>query len=207
MREKYTEFQILYLAQNCRDKTTREITDEFNAHFGTSKSTCAIRDKLRAEGLYKYLALAEKYSEDQLSFIYINRGENVQDLTAEFNRRFNTSKTPGNIKDVLKHRGWNKRKRANKMLQIPQCVKIGKKHIRLDFYIWECVNGPIPAGYTVIHLDNDVTNNRINNLRLVPDSIKRAFAASGFTKMPKVLAPVLYAQLMPRDAITQRLEG
>lgn len=207
MREKYTEFQNLYLAQNCRGKTTREITDEFNAHFGTNKSTYAIRVKLRTEGLYKYLALEGRYSDEQLTFIYINRGENVQNLTTEFNRRFNTSKNTGNIKDVLKHRGWNKRKRANKMLQIPQCVKIGKKHIRLDFYTWECVNGPIPAGYTVIHLDNDVTNNRINNLRLVPDSIKRAFAASGFTKMPKVLAPVLYAQLMLRDAITQRLEG
>ncbi|EDZ9931529.1 hypothetical protein GJ842_25355 [Salmonella enterica] len=205
MREKYTEFQNLYLAQNCRGKTAKELTDEFNAHFGTNKSTCAIRVKLRTEGLYKYLALEGRYSDEQLTFIYINRWEKLQELTAKFNQRFNTSKFPENIKDVLKSRGWTKGT-TNHTYQTRR-IKMGKKYIRLDFYVWECVNGPIPAGYTVIHLDNDTTNNQIGNLRLVPDSIKRAFAASGFTKMPKVLAPVLYAQLMLRDAITQRLEG
>lgn len=205
MKEKYTEFQNLYLAQNCKGKTAKELTDEFNAHFGTNKSPYTIRIKLRNEGLYKFLALEGKYSEEQLNFIYIHRQENLQDLTADFNQRFNASKKPMNIKDVLKNRGWNKRKRINQSLQSPQRIKMGKKYIRLDFYVWECVNGPMPAGYTVIHLDNDVTNNHLSNLRLVPDSIKRAFASSGFSKMPKVLAPVLYAQLMLKDAIMQRL--
>ena len=207
MREKYTDFQNLYLAQNCKGKTAKELTDEFNAHFGTSKSVYAIRIKLRNEGLYKFLSLEGRYSEEQLNFIYINRQENLQDLTAAFNLRFNTSKSPMNIKDVLKSRGWNKRNRINQARQRPQRIKIGKKYIRLDFYVWECVNGPMPVGYTVIHLDNDITNNQLGNLRLAPDSIKRAFAASGFSKMPKLLAPILYAQLMLKDAITQRLEG
>lgn len=202
MREKYTEFQNLYLAQNCRGKTAKELTDEFNAHFGTNKSTYAIRVKLRTEGLYKYLALEGKYSDEQLTFIYINRWEKLQELTAKFNQRFNTSKFPENIKDVLKSRGWTKGT-TNHTYQTRR-IKMGKKYIRLDFYVWECVNGPVPAGYTVIHLDNDTTNNQIGNLRLVPDSIKRAFAASGFTEMPKVLAPVLYAQLMLKDAISLR---
>ncbi len=202
MREKYTEFQILYLAQNCRGKTAKELTDEFNAHFGTNKSTYAIRVKLRTEGLYKYLALEGRYSDEQLTFIYINRWEKLQELTAKFNQRFNTSKFPENIKDVLKSRGWTKGT-TNHTYQTRR-IKMGKKYIRLDFYVWECVNGPVPAGYTVIHLDNDTTNNQIGNLRLVPDSIKRAFAASGFTEMPKVLAPVLYAQLMLKDAISLR---
>ena len=162
---------------------------------------------MRNEGLYKFLSLEGRYSEEQLNFIYINRQENLQDLAAEFNRRFNTSKSPMNIKDVLKSRGWNKRSRINKAHQRPQRIKMGKKYIRLDFYVWECVNGPMPAGYTVIHLDNDITNNQIGNLRLAPDSIKRAFAASGFSKMPKLLSPVLYGQLLLKDAITQRLGG
>lgn len=202
MREKYTEFQNLYLAQNCRGKTAKELTDEFNAHFGTNKSTYAIRVKLRTEGLYKYLALEGRYSDEQLTFIYINRWEELRELTAKFNQKFNTSKFPENIKDVLKSRGWTKGT-TNHTYQTRR-IKMGKKYIRLDFYVWECVNGPVPAGYTVIHLDNDTTNNQIGNLRLVPDSIKRAFAASGFTEMPKVLAPVLYAQLMLKDAISLR---
>lgn len=205
MKERYTEFQNLYLAQNCKGKTIKELTDEFNAHFGTNKSTYAIRIKLRTEGLYKFIALQGKYSDEQLTFIYINRWDNLQELTAKFNQKFNTSKFPENIQGVLKSRGWTKGT-TNHAYQA-QRIKVGEKYIRLDCYVWECVNGPVPAGYTVIHLDNDKTNNQISNLRLVPDSIKRAFAASGFSKMPKVLAPVLYAQLMLKDAITQRLEG
>lgn len=126
MRGRYTEFQNLYLAQNCKGKTAKELTDEFNAHFGTSKSTYAIRIKLRNEGLYKFLALEGRYTEDQLNFIYVNRWENLQDLTAGFNRRFKTSKLPMNIKDVLKSRGWNKRKRINQTLKNPQRIKMGK---------------------------------------------------------------------------------
>ncbi|ECD9548690.1 HNH endonuclease [Salmonella enterica subsp. houtenae] len=203
MKERYTEFQNLYLAQNCKGKTIKELTDEFNAHFGTNKSNYTIRIKLRNSGLYKFIALQGRYSDEQLTFIYINRWENLQELTAKFNQRFNTSKFPENIKDVLRSRGWTKGT-TNHIYQ-DRRIKIGKKYIRLDFYVWECVNGSVPAGYTVIHPDNDITNNQISNLRLAPDSVKRAFAASGFSKMPKVLAPVLYAQLLLKDAITQRL--
>ncbi|EAM2923103.1 HNH endonuclease [Salmonella enterica] len=204
MREKYTEFQNLYLAQNCRGKTTREITDEFNAHFGTSKSLCAISQWLRYHQLNKYIIKQEKFSEEQLSFIYLNRYMRSAELARIFNERFGTNKTPGSMADVRKSKGWTVRITSGRK-QVRR-IMLGKNMVRLDFYVWECVNGPVPTGYTVIHLDNNPDNNRIDNLRIAPVEIRYAFSAAGYHKLPGVLAPALYAQVMLRHAIKKRLE-
>ena len=40
-------------------------------------------------------------------------------------------------------------------------------HYRAHTVIWESVNGPVPAGMTVNHIDFITTNNRITNLECV----------------------------------------
>lgn len=39
---------------------------------------------------------------------------------------------------------------------------------RLHVYVWRKHNGPIPAGYHVHHVDEDKSNNDIENLRCIP---------------------------------------
>ncbi|WP_319932069.1 HNH endonuclease [Klebsiella quasipneumoniae] len=84
---------------------------------------------------------------------------------------------------------------------LPQYITVNKEKIRLDVYVYECVHGKLPTGYSVIHLDNDLNNNNIDNLRAAPKEIRRLFSGAGYSKMPQVLAPALYAQVMLRHAI------
>lgn len=45
-----------------------------------------------------------------------------------------------------------------------------KKHISLHRYVYEKEKGAIPDGYDIHHLDEDKTNNCINNLECLPKS-------------------------------------
>lgn len=45
-------------------------------------------------------------------------------------------------------------------------VRILGKEYRAHRIIWEMLRGPIPEGYLVDHIDGDVYNNKIENLRL-----------------------------------------
>lgn len=98
MREKYTTTQILFLQQNVKGVTARELTEMFNACFETNKSVDAIRQYLRATGLSKFLLRAPRYTDEQLTFIYANKDLTIAELTERFNKRFGTRKMPKHIK-------------------------------------------------------------------------------------------------------------
>ncbi len=200
MREQYTTTQIFFLQQNVKGVTARELTEMFNACFETNKSVDAIRQYLRATGLSKFLLRNPRYTDEQLTFIYANKDLTIAELTERFNKRFGTRKMPKHIKYAKKARGWL-REPKNRRPNQAQRIRVNKKNVRLDVYVYECVHGKLPAGYTVIHLDNDFSNNSIDNLRAAPQGIRHAFSMSGYAKMPQVLAPALYAQVMLRHAI------
>ncbi len=200
MREQYTTTQIFFLQQNVKGVTARELTEMFNACFETNKSVDAIRQYLRATGLSKFLLRTPRYTDEQLTFIYANKDLTIAELTERFNKRFGTRKMPKHIKYAKKARGWL-REPKNRRPNQAQRIRVNKKNVRLDMYVYECVHGKLPAGYTVIHLDNDFSNNSIENLRAAPQGIRHAFSMSGYAKMPQVLAPALYAQVMLRHAI------
>jgi len=46
-------------------------------------------------------------------------------------------------------------------------VKVNGKPERYHRILWVLINGPIPAGLVIDHLDGDKLNNNIDNLRLV----------------------------------------
>lgn len=46
-------------------------------------------------------------------------------------------------------------------------VMVGKTHYKLHVLIWIMFNGPIPEGALVDHDDKDISNNYIENLRLL----------------------------------------
>lgn len=50
----------------------------------------------------------------------------------------------------------------------PKCVRVrwGKSQFLVHRIIWEMINGPIPDGMEIDHIDLDPWNNRIENLRL-----------------------------------------
>lgn len=202
MIEKYTETQILFIKQNIKQVTARELTDMFNARFGTKKTVGAIRIWCKLHGLGKCFTLESRYTDEQLTFIYANKNLTNIELTERFNKRFGTSKKPNHIHGVKVARGWTREPKGRKRT-LPQYITVNKERVRLDVYVYECVHGKLPQGYSVIHLDNDLKNNNINNLRAAPKEIHWLFSVSGYAKMPQVLAPALYAQVMLRYAIKQ----
>lgn len=81
---------------------------------------------------------------------------------------------------------------------------VAGKHVRLDVYVWECVNGPVPSGYGVIHLDNDMRNNAISNLAVAPLIVRSMFVKAGFDSVPAAFSPALYASLILKTAVKTR---
>jgi hypothetical protein len=55
--------------------------------------------------------------------------------------------------------------------------------------VWETFIGDIPEGMTVDHIDNDNTNNRLDNLQLMTlsDNIKKAWDNRGRSKKKKIV--------------------
>ncbi|HBY9798299.1 TPA: hypothetical protein MJA66_26290 [Klebsiella pneumoniae] len=207
MKIEYTELQALFIKENIKNSTARELTDMFNAHFGTNKSVGAIRMWCNSRGLGKHFLLEPRYTDAQLTFIYANKHLTNKELTEKFNKRFGTHKKTHNLRDLRLSRGWGLEhpREFSKPNQLKK-IWLNGERIRLDVYVYECVHGKLPEGYSVIHLDDDYSNNNINNLHAAPAKIRHSFAVYGYSKMPKILAPALYAQTILRHAIKQRLE-
>lgn len=66
-------------------------------------------------------------------------------------------------------------------------VRVGGKEYRAHRVIWEMFNGPIPEGMLVDHIDRDVYNNRIENLRLATRQQNNANSMGKYSKsgLPK----------------------
>ncbi|HEJ7989688.1 TPA: HNH endonuclease [Serratia liquefaciens] len=201
--KKFTNMQILWLKENCSGHTYREITEALNYKFGCNLDTVAVLHKIKVLGLGKTMLLERRYTEPQLTFIYANKHLTYAEITERFNRVFSETKKVRAIITAMKARGWGK---YGTPPTKNRRILIGKKLMRLDVYVWECVNGPLPQGYTVIHLDNDDDNNKIENLKLAPHITKATYVRAGYADAPKSLAPGLYAQTMLKNAI-RKIEG
>ncbi|QNK30670.1 HNH endonuclease [Serratia sp. JUb9] len=197
----FTDMQLLWLKQNCSGHSYKEITEAFHHEFGTTHTVKQVRMKIKALGLAKTMCLERQYTEAELSFLYINRAQPIVELTTYFNRTFRKDKSSDAIYGVLRTNGWSKQ--AKQERRKSRKIKVGGKLVPLDQYVWKCVNGPIPEGMTVIHLDNDFENNEIGNLKLAPQYVKTAFVRAGYDDAPKALAPAMYANVMLHHAVKQ----
>ena len=50
-------------------------------------------------------------------------------------------------------------------------IALGDNKVLLHRYLWECANGPIPKGYDIHHINEDIWDNRLENLECLPHSI------------------------------------
>lgn len=197
----FTDIQILWLKETCSGHTYKEITEALNYKFGCNFKTVAVLHKIKTLGLGNTMVLERRYTEEQLSFLYANKHRTYPEITERFNKVFSENKNIAAIRTAMKVRGWGK---FGTPPTKNRRILVDKKSVRLDVYVWECVNGPMPSGYTVIHLDNDDDNNQIDNLKLAPHITKASYVRAGYADAPKALAPALYAQTMLRSAINQR---
>ena len=68
-------------------------------------------------------------------------------------------------------------------------LRIGQSFVYAHRLIWEHVNGPIPAGLSIDHINGDRADNRIGNLRLVThqENIRYRDERKRQKKSPEVL--------------------
>ncbi|WP_366539002.1 HNH endonuclease signature motif containing protein, partial [Serratia marcescens] len=177
----------------------QELTEALNYRFNCSHTKLSVRNKIVSMRLGKTIRLERQYTEAQLSFLYTNRELPYVELTQSFNRMFGENKTEGAIRVTMRTNGWGRH--CNRSIRQDRKIEIKGRRLPLDNYVWECINGPIPLGYTVVHLDDDVENNDIDNLRLAPSFTRSAFLRAGGGTAPKALAPALYAKTMLQNVI------
>ncbi|CAI1514175.1 Uncharacterised protein [Serratia quinivorans] len=203
--KKITDIQTLWLKENCNGLSYQELTEALNYRFKCNHTKSSIRNKIVSMRLGKTIRLERQYTEAQLSFLYSNRQLPYVELTQAFNRIFGENKTEGAIRITMRTNGWGRL--SNRSIRQDRKIEIKGRRLNLDNYVWECVNGPIPLGFTVIHLDDDVENNKIDNLKLAPNFTRSAFLRVGGGTAPKALAPALYATVMLRSQIGKMKGG
>lgn len=90
-REIYSSPGV-FIKQHIKRSTALELTEMFNAQFGTNKSVGAIRIWCKSHGLGKQFLIEPRYTDEQLTFIYANKNLTNAELTERFNKRFGTDK-------------------------------------------------------------------------------------------------------------------
>lgn len=142
--ERYSEEEDEWLRANVPNMTTEDIVKEFNKHFNSNRTKPSLSKHYRT-----------------VLGLYCSKDEYRKSVG-------NTQRYPiGTIrlmKSMAKNGTKNEKKDRSQLF-----IKLTDdwRWTRLCDYIWECNNGPIPDGYFVIHLDNDLMNNRIDNLYLL----------------------------------------
>lgn len=180
MHKKYTKRQEDFIRNNFQQYTIYELTDRFNKKFKTNYSYRNIKDKKYDMQLVKYKQKVTKatYTDKEIRFLKKKyKGRTYDELTDLFNKKFKRNVTRSQIKEIRKKYlpiGTNMKNPAiapmYKEYEHSRQVSIkvrSNKIITKARYVWEKKRGPIPDNCSIIHLDGNYRNNKVNNLALV----------------------------------------
>ncbi|MEG6503228.1 MULTISPECIES: HNH endonuclease signature motif containing protein [unclassified Desulfovibrio] len=122
----YTSEQIDFLATHIKNMSYLDLTEAFNAHFGTSKSKDALkracyfynmRSGFRSKpvrGLRHKSGGGNHYTPEQITFLAVNvEGISYRVLAEIFNAHFGTNKTARSIRDACIKRGIRNGRNGN----------------------------------------------------------------------------------------------
>jgi hypothetical protein len=174
LRSKLTPEHIAFIKENIAGCPYSELTELFNARFGTAYSKSQIKDfavhrKFR-NGLDRL-----KLTPEQIAFIKENiAGCPYSELTELLNARFGTAYGVTQIRDFAVHRKFHTGTLEKYPINTEHeqggyiRVKTGPRRWRnKHVLIWEAANGPVPKGCAVIFADGNKRNFALENLLLV----------------------------------------
>lgn len=163
----YTAEQQDFLRDNCKRMSRGELTDSFNAQFGTNKTAMAIKAYCNKHGWY---------SGDDGRFKVGCRswqtGITGDDFKSHYTDESFAKMTNKLIESNKKWRiGDEVIRHGVPMIIISEdyTIRYDKRMIFKRRYVWEHAHGKIPPGHRIIHLDGDVMNCNLDNLYCVPD--------------------------------------
>jgi hypothetical protein len=158
MPHRYTKEQAAFIRENVKGRTSNELTQMVNAHFGLNLGRNQIRAYMKNNGLTN--GVIRKFKSGHTPF---NKGKKGL-TTGGIETQFKKGQQSHNYKPV----GTERIDRDGYIL-----IKVsneGAWHKRWRHkhkVVWEEVNGPIPRGYCLIFLDSNKQNISLGNLQLV----------------------------------------
>lgn len=195
--EHYTDEQIEFLKENCRLYSRKELTEKFNEKFGTSKTMLALRQFCN-----KYGFNSSNNGRFKKGNITWSTGLSKEEHRSHFSDESYTSMV-GILEQRNIYEVGDIRQRKIGGVYIPYVVistdysiPDRERIVPLTRYNWEKVYGPVPEGYSLLHLDGDVQNCDISNLVMVSDAERGCVVGNGWQgKGELTKTGVAYAKL------------
>lgn len=221
MGKPFTAEQDDWLRRNhSAEKLIRELTAEFNAAFGEDRSADTMKHHCRKLMLQRNNRFFSEEEDRWLS--EHSRDGSYLEVAAEFNRVFGQTRTPGVIKvhcNRALHVGFKNQKYSNsfpigtevirsgfvwvKVSNI-HCEKSGKLTSNVvnwrqkSHIVWEQHYGSAPPeGYTIVFLNRDTKDCRIENLYAVSPRVMREMSKKKWwsTDRELTLAAIRWCEL------------
>lgn len=156
MAHKYTKEQKDFICNNVKGRTSIELTQLVNKHFGLNLGVNQIRAYMKNHGLKNGLNM--QFKPGNASF---NKGKKYPGQTNKTS--FKKGNKPINYRPV-----GSERVNVDGYIEIK--VADSNKWRLKHRVIWEEANGPIPRGHALIFADSDKLNVSLDNLILVSRS-------------------------------------
>jgi hypothetical protein len=186
-RYAYGDERVEFLRKNYPGRSVSEITDLFNAEFGTKKS-----GKQIASAVKRYGIKSGRTGRFQKGIVPWNAG--TKGLAKPNCGSFKKGHVPANRRPVGSERistdGYVEIKLSERDPYFNRSTRWKHKHV----HVWEQVNGPVPDGCVIIFLDGNRLNcEDINNLELVTRTELLRINHYGYKNATDHLKPVILA--------------
>jgi hypothetical protein len=165
---QYTPEQEEYLRENAPKLTREQLTEGFNARFGTKKSVSTIKSWCNRRGLHN--GNDGRFKDGHRSWQTGLQGDEYRKHYTD--ESWEKSKS-GLVFAEQKYREGDLIIRHG----LPAFYKGGDVGVAIDDRIeyastavWERANGKLPDNMKLIHLDGDIMNYQLENLRAIPKS-------------------------------------
>lgn len=165
---QYTQEQEDYLRENAPNMSRVQLTVGFNARFGTKKSVNTIKSWCNRRGIHN--GNDGRFKDGHRSWQTGLQGEEY--------RKHYTDESWEKSKSGLVF-AEQKYQEGDLIIRhgLPAFYKGGAAGVAIDYRIkyastavWERSNGKLPDNMKLIHLDGDVMNYQLENLRAIPKS-------------------------------------
>lgn len=137
----------------------------FNLEFGFSLSFAAFKGLVKRIGLNNTGEGRILWTADEVMFIQDNIQLDNNELYSRFTARFGETRSRSAMCAFINYRGL---RRAT--TDVRRSLEINGRKMCLHHFVWECVHGQLPPKHSVIFIDGDISNYRIENLKAVPNS-------------------------------------
>lgn len=221
MGKPFTAEQDDWLRRNhSAEKLIRELTAEFNAAFGEDRSADTMKHHCRKLMLQRNNRFFSEEEDRWLS--EHSRDGSYLEVAAEFNRIFGQTRTPGVIKvhcNRALHAGFKNQKYSNSFPIGTEVIRCGFVWVKVSninceksgkltssvvnwrqksHIVWEQHYGSAPPeGYTIVFLNRDTKDCRIENLYAVSPRVMREMSKKKWwsTDRELTLAAIRWCEL------------